>query len=250
MVNVLRQNRRNLDDLYASSTSKAKKYYTNFEETISMIAGLLKTCYGGEKAMLARRTDFSELARCKMKEEDVAWKVMLGSRKDLQEWVNAQVSKGELWTPPSSKELDLMEEAEILQVSGGQVDLEEEHGDGASDDDDDIPLMDLVKEKKKHQVQYWLKESKPMKGESEDDYAERCMHIIGRGTSDQKQLGKGKGKKASDGGSMDYSVGTMARKYFETLRGHASERKPTRIVDHRDCGDVRGTISSWFQNWK
>ena len=77
-----------------------------------------------------------------------------------------------------------------------------------------------------------------MPGEKEDEYASRCMLIIGRGNADQKKLGK----KEQSQGTMDHSIGTSARKYFEELKGRPSEQKPTSIVSHRDGGDVHGRV--------
>ena len=234
-----------MNGVYDAATSNGKKYVTDHRETITMIANLLEKCYGNSKATLCRESDWNELAHVRMKQGDVGWQHMLAARTELRAWVEGQVSKKELWTPPPSAELEQLEDLDIIdltgaredhEVQGGEVEATEEDG-GDSDSDDDIPLSSLMKQSKAHQTRHWLKETKPMPGEKEDEYATRCMLIIGRGNADQKKMG---GRKESK--KMDHTLGTSARKFFEELKGQPSEAKPTCIVDHRDGGDVHGTV--------
>ena len=49
-----------------------------------------------------------KLAHREVKPEDVAWRRMLESREDLRKYVAKSVDTGELYAPPTSKELEQM----------------------------------------------------------------------------------------------------------------------------------------------
>ena len=144
MANVLRKNRRNLNGVYDAATSNGKKYVTDHRETITMIANLLEKCYGNSKATLCRESDWNELAHVRMKQSDVGWQHMLAARTELRAWVEGQVSKKELWTPPPSAELEQLEDLDIIdltgtredhEVQGGEVEAtEEDGGDGSGEE--------------------------------------------------------------------------------------------------------------------
>lgn len=249
MINVLRQNRRNLDKIYGIEAT-SKRYYTAFEETIAMVADLLEKCFGKEKGELARVNDWSELAQVKMLKSDVAWEQMLGARESLQEWVNSEVSKADLWTAPPSTELEQLHELDIIDLTTD--DTEEvavsttEHDSDSDDSDDDMPLATLAKHRKEMQVKQWLAATKPKKGESEDDYAKRCMFLVARGMKDQVKTAKMKPDKKK----VDYSIGTAARKYFEKQKVGAPEAKPNRIVDHKEKSGQGGKYTVYQVEWR
>ena len=103
----MRENRRNLDAAYAHKKQN-KEYKLDFNETIKAIADLLEECYGVTFYELCRETTMSKLAHREVKPEDVAWRRMLESREDLRKYVAKVVDTGELYTPPTSKELEQM----------------------------------------------------------------------------------------------------------------------------------------------
>ena len=49
---------------------------------------------------------------------DIAWKIMLNKRTELQEWVNKVIEKGELYASPTSAELEELAAQEILELTG------------------------------------------------------------------------------------------------------------------------------------
>ena len=99
-----------------------------------MVADLLEKSFGKEKAELARVNDWSELAQVKMVKGDVAWERMLGARESLQEWVNSEVSKAELWTATPCAELEQLHELDIIDLT---TDDTEEVAIATTEDDSD-----------------------------------------------------------------------------------------------------------------
>jgi hypothetical protein len=247
MLNVLRENSRNLDSVYGMSTSSTSRSYTDFSETIRMVAAHLGECFGTTQVALKREQTFSNLAHVDMSPDDVAWQKMLAARPALREYVDVQVSKGDLWVAPAAEELTRMDELDIIDLTqteeGDEPEDDADPAPAASDSDDDISLVKFKAKRAKMQVEYWLDKRRPMRGESEDEYSQRCMFLVSRGQDDQARLQQLRRSSAStQEGVMDYSLGTSARKFFEELKGGTSEDKPTSIVDHKDGGEKHGRL--------
>ena len=56
--------------------------------------------------------------RWQMADADIAWKIMLNKRTELQEWVNKVIEKGELYASPTSAELEELAAQEVLELTG------------------------------------------------------------------------------------------------------------------------------------
>jgi hypothetical protein len=244
MFNVLRRNSKNIDEAYNMERSSDKKYVTDFRETITMVADHLGECFGTDRDELIKPNCWNELAHVTMKPEDVTWIAMLNARPSLRSYVDLEVSKGDLWIPPPATELQKMEEQDIIDLTrddgldGVDDDLKDDNDDG----DDPEPMATLATHLVTHQVHHWLQKTKPMKGESEDEYAARCMFIVERGQSHQGRMVRMVARGATAPKVEDsVSLGTAARKFFEEVQGGPSERKPTRICESRDSG-AQGTI--------
>ena len=244
-MNVCTENNINLRRAYSQASSH-KRYYTDFTETIDMVAQLLEKCFGASKAEFSKQTTKNELAQVKMRPADVVWQQMLNKRDELQGWISQRVTAGDLWTPPEGKELQQLEELDILQLTAPEEPEEELEQDSDAEDesedsdDDNVPLASLRTATKSAQVKHWLESSKPLPQENADEYAERIMMIVGRGEADQRRLRSQRSKKASD--KVDYEAGAAARRYFTELKGRPAEGKPTKIVSHKAAGPRRGTV--------
>ena len=80
--------------------------------------------------------------------------------------------------------------------------------------------------------------NKPLKGEGEGEYAKRITEMASQGVKAQERLRRKKGKgEPSQTISMGPAVGTAARLFFESVKGGAGERRPTRIFEDMETAN-------------
>ena len=65
---------------------------------------------------MTRKNEWSELAQCKISDKNIGWVQMLGSRPQLQKWVDENVTNGNLFKSGASKELDALDAYEVSQL--------------------------------------------------------------------------------------------------------------------------------------
>lgn len=114
--------------------------------------------------------------------------------------------------------------------------------DSDDSDDEDESLGQLRRLSRKSQLDYWCKRHKPLKNETEDEFAKRAMLMVDRGLVAQNKLRKLKDNQAKwvnqeEEGNIDIGIG--ARIFYEGIHGR-SHTKPKKIVEHKDMGPPRG----------
>ena len=56
-----------------------------------------------------------------VRDEDIAWAVMLAHRGELRKYVDRAIESGELYDAPTSEELAKLEEADIIDLTGANI---------------------------------------------------------------------------------------------------------------------------------
>ena len=127
----------------------------------------------------------------------------------------------------------------IIRECAGTISLKGANGDGgdgAGSDNDDCPFGKLSKRRKADQAKYWMQINKPLKGEDEEEYSKRITEMVSRGVKAQERLRRKKGT-GEPSQPVDPAVGTAARLFFESVKGGASERRPTRIFEDMETAN-------------
>ena len=133
-------------------------------------------------------------------------------------------------------------------LPSGDIDSDDDNDDddekdSDDSDDEDESLGQLRRLSRKSQLDYWCKRHKPLKNETEDEFAKRAMLMVDRGLVAQNKLRKLKDNEAKwvnqeEEGNIDIGIG--ARIFYEGIHGR-SHTKPIK----EDCGAQGLGSSTW-----